>query len=34
MIVNMVHADFSVEQISTALGLSLEDTRELLAHIQ
>ncbi len=34
MIVNMLHADFSVEQISTALGLSLEDTRELLAHIQ
>ena len=34
MIVNMVHADFSVEQISIALGLPLEDTRELLAHIQ
>ena len=34
MVANMVHAGFSVEQISVALGLSLEDTRELLAHVQ
>ena len=34
MVANMVHAGFSVEQISVALGLSLEDTRELLTHVQ
>jgi predicted transposase/invertase (TIGR01784 family) len=34
MVSNMVHAGFSVEQISVALGLSMKDTRELLAHIQ
>ena len=34
MVANMVHAGFSVEQISVALGLSMEDTRELLTHVQ
>ena len=34
MVSNMIHAGFSVEQISVALGLSMKDTRELLAHIQ
>ena len=34
MVSNMIHAGFSVEQISVALGLSMEDTRELLAHVQ
>jgi hypothetical protein len=34
MVANMDHAGFSVEQISVALGLSLEDTRELLTRVQ
>ena len=34
MVANMDHAGFSVEQISVALGFSLEDTRELLTHVQ
>ena len=34
MVSNMIHAGFSVEQISVALGLSMEDTRELLTRVQ
>ena len=34
MVSNMIHAGFSVEQISVALGLSMEDTREVLTRVQ
>jgi predicted transposase/invertase (TIGR01784 family) len=34
MVANMVRAGFSDEQISVALGLSMEDTRKLLTRVQ
>lgn len=34
MVANTAHAGFSVEQISVALGLPMEDTRELLTRVQ
>ena len=34
MVSNMIRAGFSMEQISVALGLSMEDTQELLTRVQ